>query len=98
MRLHAFVKAHYCIGWAFYAPGDVQVNLKNRVQPDIFVVPRTAAVQAENPGWARRRRVSSLEILSDSTAATRPRPENADLYERAGIVQEHTWIVDYQEA
>ncbi len=91
VRLHAFVKAH-CIGWAFYAPGDVQVNLKNRVQPDIFVVPRTAAGKPKT--WLGAPTPSLVvEILSDSTARRDLGPKR-DLYERAGIAE--YWIVDYE--
>ena len=75
------------------APGDVQVDQKNRVQPDIFVVPRTAAGKPKT--WLGAPTPSLVvEILSDSTARRDLGPKR-DLYERAGIAE--YWIVDYEE-
>jgi Uma2 family endonuclease len=90
-RLRDFVKAHR-IGRAFFAPGDVHIDNKNRVQPDLFVVPRTAAGRPKEWRDAPKPMVV-VEVLSDSTAR-RDLGSKRELYLRAGIAE--YWIVDHE--
>jgi Uma2 family endonuclease len=90
-RLHAFVKSQR-IGWVFVAPGDVHIDTKNRVQPDVFVVPRTAA--GRPAAWKDAPKpILVVEILSDSTARRDLGPKR-ELYLRAGIAE--YWMVDHE--
>src|ERR1035438_3937363 len=91
-RLHAFVRAQR-VGWAFYAPGDVHVNSRSRVLPDIFVVPRTTMRMPKS--WKDAPTpILVVEILSDSTAR-RDLGAKRRLYHRAGVAE--YWIVDWEE-
>jgi len=91
-RLFDFVKARR-IGWAFAAPGDVHVNRKSRVLPDIFVLPRTTTRMPKS--WKDAPTpILVVEILSDSTAM-RDLGAKSKLYNRAGVAE--YWIVDWEE-
>jgi len=88
-RVDAFVASHG-IGRTFVAPGDVQNDTVNRVQPDIFVEPRSAAGAPSN--WLDAPKpILVIEILSDSTAH-RDLGFKRRFYARAGIPE--YWIVD----
>ena len=91
LRLHEFVTAHRT-GWVFFAPGDVHVDAKNRVQPDIFVVPRLA--ERRPASWKDAPRpILVVEVLSDSTGRRDLGPKRG-LYSAAGIAE--YWIVDWE--
>lgn len=91
-RLYAFVVEQQQLGWVMFAPGDVHVNAKNQVQPDIFVVPRTTAGKPAT--WRDAPTpILVIEVLSDSTAQRDFGPKR-ELYRRAGIAE--YWIVDHQ--
>lgn len=65
-RLRDYVKAHR-IGRTFHAPGDVHIDSKNQVQPDLFVEPRRASGPPK--GWKDAMApILVVEILSDGTA------------------------------
>lgn len=88
-RLRAYAKAQG-IGRVFYAPGDVHIDATNRVQPDIFVVPRTAAASPRS--WKDAPRpMLVVEVLSSGTARRDLGPKR-ELFLRAGIPE--YWIVD----
>ena len=92
-HLYPFVEHHYRLGWVMFAPGDVHVNAKSRVQPDIFVVPRTAA--GKPASWREAPTpILVVEVLSDSTAQRDLGPKR-ELYRRAGVVE--YWIVDHEK-
>jgi len=91
-RIDAFV-ASTGIGRTFYAPGDVQNDVKNRVQPDIFVEPRTNDRPPAN--WTDAPKpILVVEILSDTTAH-RDIGFKRTFYARAGIPE--YWIVNSDE-
>jgi Uma2 family endonuclease len=91
-QLRAFVAKQKRLGWVMYAPGDVHVNTKNQVQPDIFVVPRTAAGVPAT--WRDAPRpILVVEVLSSTTARRDVGPKR-ELYLRAGIGE--YWIVDHK--
>jgi Uma2 family endonuclease len=93
LRLHAFVEQQTRLGWVIPAPGDVHVNTKNQVQPDVFVVPRTAAGMPET--WRDAPRpILVVEVLSATTARRDVGPKR-ELYMRAGI--EEYWIVNHDK-
>ena len=88
-RVEAFVRANN-LGHAFVAPGDVQNDTENRVQPDIFVEPRSA--QGPPANWVDAPKpILVIEILSDRTAH-RDLGFKRRFYARAGIPE--YWIVD----
>lgn len=90
-RLYAFVDAQQ-LGWVMFAPGDVYVNAESQVQPDIFVVPRTAAGRPAT--WRDAPTpILVVEVLSDSTTRRDLGPKR-DLYRRTGI---EYWIVDHEK-
>jgi Uma2 family endonuclease len=90
-HLHDFV-AKQRLGWAIPAPGDVHVNTKNQVQPDVFVVPRTSMGRPAT--WRDASTpILVVEVLSDSTTRRDLGPKR-DLYMRAGIAE--YWIVDHE--
>ena len=90
-RLREFVKSHR-LGWVFFAPGDVHVDTRNRVQPDIFVVPRTAAGRPQD--WkSAPKPILVVEVLSDSTERRDLGPKR-ELYSSAEIAE--YWIVDHE--
>jgi Uma2 family endonuclease len=63
-RVDAFVAGNG-LGRTFFAPGDVQSDTGNRVQPDIFVEPRSARGAPAN--WIDAPKpILVIEILSDS--------------------------------
>jgi Uma2 family endonuclease len=91
-RLRAYVMAQH-IGRAFFAPGDVHFDANTRVQPDLFVEPRSATGRPRSwrdAPWP----ALVVEILSDSTAR-RDLGAKRELYERAGIPE--YWIVDPED-
>jgi Uma2 family endonuclease len=88
-RVDAFVSANG-LGRTFFAPGDVQNDTENRVQPDIFVEPRSAHKGPAN--WIDAPKpLLVIEILSDSTAH-RDLGFKRRFYARAGVPE--YWIVD----
>jgi Uma2 family endonuclease len=90
-RLYRFVDEQH-LGWAMFAPGDVHINIENQVQPDIFVVPRTAA--GKPASWRDAPTpILVVEVLSDSTARRDLGPKR-ELYLRAGVAE--YWIVDHE--
>ena len=90
-RLYPFV-GEQRLGWVMFAPGDVHVNTRNQVQPDIFVVPRTAAGKPAT--WRDAPTpILVVEVLSDSTARRDLGPKR-ELYHRAGIAE--YWVVDHE--
>ena len=76
-------------GKGFFAPGDVIIDQRNVVEPDVFVIPRT------NPMPADWKDISSLllaiEVISPSSAR-RDRGKKRLLYQRYGVAE--YWIVD----
>ena len=92
-RLHAFVANQKRFAWVMFAPGDVHVDMKNQVQPDIFVVPRSAAGIPAT--WREAPRpILVVEVLS-ATTARRDRGPKRELYMRAAI--DEYWIVDHEK-
>ncbi|MGH7653956.1 MAG: Uma2 family endonuclease [Gemmatimonadaceae bacterium] len=92
-RLYAFVANQKRFAWVMFAPGDVHMDTKNQVQPDIFVVPRTAAGIPAT--WREAPRpILVVEVLS-STTARRDRGPKRELYMRARIGE--YWIVDHKK-
>jgi len=88
-RVDAFVLSNG-LGRTFFAPGDVQNDSENRVQPDIFVEPRWVSKGPAN--WIDAPKpLLVIEVLSDSTAH-RDLGFKRRFYARAGIPE--YWIVD----
>jgi len=89
VRLFEFVRVHR-IGSVFFAPADMHVDDRNRVQPDIFVEPPSRG--ARPTSWRDAPTpILAIEILSGSTAERDLGPKR-DLYLRAGIAE--YWIID----
>lgn len=81
------------IGFAFFAPGDVPVDRRNLVQPDLFVLPPTNGKRPDD--WkSARLPILVVEILS-ATTSRRDLGAKRDLYRRAGVAE--YWIVDHAE-
>lgn len=88
-RLFAFVRMHG-IGSVFFAPADMHVDDRNRVQPDIFVEPPTPG--ARPASWRDAPiPILTIEILSEATAE-RDRGPKRSLYLRAGVAE--YWVVE----
>jgi Uma2 family endonuclease len=88
-RLFEFARLHN-LGPVFFAPADVHVDDRNRVQPDIFVEPRIDGEPATD--WRDAPTpVLVVEILS-ATTQDRDIGAKCELYLRAGIAE--YWIVD----
>jgi Uma2 family endonuclease len=89
-RLIANYLALYRVGQGFFAPGDVIIDRRNVVEPDIFVVPRDIG---EKPAsWKDiKSLLLAVEILSPSTARA-DRHRKRLLYQRFKVGE--YWIVD----
>ena len=80
----------YPVGTGFFAPGDVIVDQRNVVEPDIFVVPR--GLDPKSASWKDiRSLLLAVEILSPSTARA-DRLRKRLLYQRFRVAE--YWIVD----
>lgn len=83
-----YVEAHR-IGWALWAPADVEFSSRSLVQPDLFVVP-----------WAEREPLSSREVMRLVLAVEvlSPGAAHADRHVKRRLYQEEGvseyWIVD----
>jgi len=67
-RLIANYLARYPVGYGFFAPGDVIVDPRNVVEPDIFVVPHDL-VQKPSSWKDIKSLLLAVEILSPSPRA-----------------------------
>jgi len=89
-RLIANYLEEYPAGQGFFAPGDVIVDQRNVVEPDIFVIPK--GLDPQSGSW---KDITSLllaiEILSPSTARA-DRLRKRHLYQRFRVAE--YWIVD----
>ncbi len=89
-RLIANYLDRYPAGQGFFAPGDVIVDQRNVVEPDIFVVPR--GIDPKSASWADiKSLLLAVEILSPSTARA-DRNKKRLLYQRFKVGE--YWIVD----
>ena len=80
----------YPVGHGFFAPGDVIVDPRNVVEPDIFVVP--PGFDPKSAGWKDiKGLLLAIEILSPSTAHA-DRNRKRILYQRFRVSE--YWIVD----
>jgi Uma2 family endonuclease len=87
--LRAYVRAHR-IGELLLSPGDVELDPRTLVQPDLFVAP----LDAEHPGRTWReidRLLLAVEVLSPATAHA-DRHIKRRRYQRHGVPE--YWIVD----
>lgn len=83
-----YVEAHR-IGWALWAPADVEFSAHRLVQPDLFVVPWA---DREPASWRDvHRLLLAIEVLSPSTARA-DRHVKRRLYQDEGVAE--YWIVD----
>ena len=91
-RLDAHVRANG-LGWVFCAPADLPVNARNRVQPDLLVLPYAPGAPGRLPAsWADAPRpLLVVEILSHTTAR-RDRHAKRELYVSGGIPT--YWMAD----
>ena len=89
-RLLANYLEQYPIGEGFFAPGDVIIDQRNVVEPDIFVVPREIA-QGSTSWKDIKSLLLAVEILSPSTARA-DRHRKRLLYQRFNVSE--YWIVD----
>ena len=89
MRLEAYLSLHR-VGYVRIAPGDVILDSRTLVQPDVFVVP---PVDGRRPrSWSEAPTpMLAIEVLSPSSARA-DRVRKRDLYRRAGVAE--YWIVD----
>lgn len=82
--------AQYPVGLGFFAPGDVIIDRRNVVEPDIFVVPRDNAEKSTS--WKDiKSLLLAIEILSPSTARA-DRHRKRLLYQQFQVGE--YWIVD----
>jgi Uma2 family endonuclease len=89
-RLIANYLHQYPAGHGFFAPGDVIIDQRNVVEPDIFVVPRD--IDPKSASWKDiRSLLLAVEILSPSTARA-DRHKKRLLYQRFNVSE--YWIVD----
>jgi Uma2 family endonuclease len=88
-RLSAHLHLHP-LGYAFYAPGTVDVSRNTRVEPDVFVLP---PVDGRMPATWREAGCPLLviEVLSPTTAHL-DRVRKRALYQKRGVPE--YWIVD----
>lgn len=87
--LDQYVNQHG-IGELLWSPADLELDNRNMVQPDLFVLPLPADLSA--PEWPRLPSVRlAIEVLSPSTAR-HDRFTKRRLYQRAGVPE--YWIVD----
>src|SRR4051812_1576529 len=88
-RLTPYLRQHQ-LGHLKIAPQDVEFDLHNLVEPDLFVVP---LVDGRRPlRWEEvRRLLLTIEILSPTTARA-DRLRKRTLYQREGVPE--YWIVD----
>jgi len=89
VRIKRYLGGHR-VGHVFVAPGDVEFDGRNLVQPDVFVVPLVSDRAPES--WDKAGRpLLAVEIVSPSSGAA-DRVRKRDLYRRQGIPE--YWIVD----
>lgn len=89
-RLRAYVRAHR-IGWCLFSPSDLDLNSRQLVQPDLFVVPPTD-LGTRPDGWGECGiPLLVVEVLSPFTARY-DRITMRSRYQRSGIAE--YWIVD----
>lgn len=80
----------YPVGHGFFAPGDVIVDQRNVVEPDIFVAPQ--GLDLKSAAWKDiKSLLLAVEILSPSTARA-DRHRKRLLYQRFNVGE--YWIVD----
>ena len=79
------------LGRVVMAPADVPLLTGQLVQPDVFVVPMTAAGKAPANWEEAGALLLAVEVLSPSTARA-DRVRKRELYQRAGVPE--YWIVD----
>jgi Uma2 family endonuclease len=89
-RLIANYLEQYPVGHGFFAPGDVIIDQRNVVEPDIFVAPK--GLDPKSAGWKDiKSLLLAVEILSPSTARA-DRHRKRLLYQRFKVGE--YWIVD----
>ena len=88
--LAPFVEQHG-VGRVVMAPADVPLLTGQLVQPDVFVVPLTAAGKAPTNFEEAGALLVAVEVLSPSTARS-DRVRKRAFYQRAGVPE--YWIVD----
>lgn len=78
------------VGQGFFAPGDVIIDQRNVVEPDIFVVPR--GIDPKSGSWKDiKSLLLAVEILSPSSARA-DRHKKRLLYQQFHVAE--YWIVD----
>jgi Uma2 family endonuclease len=89
-RLIANYLEQYPVGHGFFAPGDVIIDRRNVVEPDIFVAPRD--IVQKSASWKDiKSLLLAVEILSPSTARA-DRHRKRLLYQHFNVGE--YWIVD----
>ncbi len=79
----------YPVGKGFFAPGDVIIDPRNVVEPDLFVIPRT---EPKPKAWKDiKSLLLAIEIVSPSSAR-RDRHKKRLLYQRFKVPE--YWIVE----
>lgn len=89
LRLAAYTDTHR-VGYAYFAPADVDFSHTNIVEPDLFVVPLTDGRPAEEFREVRRL-LLAVEVISPSTAR-HDRVVKRQLYQRERVPE--YWIAD----
>ncbi len=79
----------YPAGQGFFAPGDVIIDPRNVVEPDVFVIPRTDPRPTE---WKHiKSLLLAVEVVSPSSVR-RDRGKKRVLYQRFNVAE--YWIVE----
>lgn len=90
--LHAYVREH-ALGWVKLSPSAVVLSERRLVQPDVFVLPRTAGPAPR--AWADiTALLLAVEVLSPSTAR-RDRVQKRRMYQEFGVTE--YWVVDPEQ-
>jgi Uma2 family endonuclease len=92
LLLHAYVREH-ALGWVNLSPSAVVLSERRLVQPDVFVLPRTAGPAPR--AWTDiTALLLAVEVLSPSTAR-RDRVQKRRMYQEFGVTE--YWVVDPEQ-
>jgi Uma2 family endonuclease len=89
VHLRAYLRANG-VGYAYFAPADVEFSDSNLVEPDLLVIPPVEGQLPRKASELRRLRLA-IEVLSLSTARL-DRHWKRQLYQRERVPE--YWIVD----